>query len=139
MIEKKADIISPLSDRWQMQAHHVQSEQEIFPKSPFPDHQAQIPMSCGNHADIDLESLGTPQGEDDHVVQEGKEFYLKRKRQISDLGQIQGAIVSQAKSSGLVFKRSGKRPFLMTEKLGFKQGFRQCPAIHLDKRVFSPL
>ena len=62
MIEKKADILSALPDRRQMQSYHIQSEQQIFPKSSFPDHQPQIPMGGGNDADIDLKPFGCPRG-----------------------------------------------------------------------------
>ncbi len=64
---------------------------------------------------------------------EGKKLHLEVQGQVSDLGEVQGALVRETKSAWLVRNRSGKSSLLVAEEFRFEESVRKSPSIHFDK------
>ncbi len=133
MIQQEPHVVSPFPQRRDVDPHHVQAEEKVFPEAAFPDHGVQIPVGGGDHAHIHPDPLGAPQGVDDAIVQEGEELHLQGQGQIADFREKQGAVVGQIEAARLAVGRPGKGPFFVAEEFGFQERFRESPAVHLDE------
>jgi len=118
---QQRDVFAPLTQGWNDYAHDVETVEQVLAEDTIADTLFQILVGSGNNAGIDRHGGGSAKPGDFPVLQHTQDLYLQRERHIADLIEKKCASAGQFEHTGLARNRTGKRSFLIPEKLAFQK------------------
>src|SRR6185369_9159449 len=119
--------------RGDMDRKDIQPVIEIFSEGSALYCLFKIPVCSGYHPDINFDALCPTDAPDRMILQNPQKFCLHGRFHLPYFIEENGPLVCSLEKTGLPASRVGKRPFLMPEKLAFKEVDRYRCTVYLDE------
>ena len=116
----------------------VQSKIEIASEEPLSGHLPKILVRRRDDANVDLLRLIAAQPFEFLLLEDTQKFCLKLQRDVADLIEEEGAVVSQFESADFARNRTGKSSLFMTEKFAFQQAEWNRSTVESDELTVAP-
>src|SRR5579862_4020248 len=133
VLRERADVGPALPEGRQRDRQHVQPIEQILAKRAFRDALAEIPIRCGDDADIDRDRLGPPDPFEGALLQHSEELRLQGGRDVADLVQKEGPAVGELELAGPARDGAGEGALLVAEQLALEQRFGERGRVHRDE------
>src|SRR5208283_388429 len=129
------NIFFSLPERRNHDRKDIEAEPEIFAKSSGGNHLLKISVRSRNNADVHRYKSCPSHALDLFLLKYVQQPHLSLQWQFSNFIQKDRTLVSPFKTASLLADGPCESSFLVTEELAVQESFRDCAAVHLDKRA----
>ena len=130
-------IFTPLAQRGQAKANHVQPVVQVFTKHALFNALLQVLMGRRNHARIGFDGVVPADTVKMPVAQYPQQPRLQIKRHVANFIEKKRATLGLFKAATAHGLRTGKRPALMAKQFTFKQILRDGSGVDGHKRTIG--
>ena len=120
-----------------MDLDRVEAEQQVLAEARLVGELLGREVGRRNHADVNGDRLVCPHWNDLPLLQRGQELGLKVERQVADLVEEEGAVVSGLEPADALAGSAGERALGVAAQLGLEQGLAGRAAVDGDQRLVA--
>jgi hypothetical protein len=132
------DFVTPLPERRQGDADHVQAEEEILAERSVADGHLEIAVRRSEDADVDPDIMATAEPSELAVLQHLQQLGLQRRQHFADFVQEHRAVVRELELARFVLDRAREGAPFEAEEFGLEQLRWQRGAVDLDEWLVAP-
>ena len=110
---------------------------EVRPERAGGNRFLEVRVARRDQPDVDLDRLGAAQTLELSLLQDAEQLDLRRRVEVTDLIQKQGAAVGQLKAPFLAAFGASERPLLVAEQLGLDQRVGNAAQLTLTNGFFA--
>ena len=126
---QQREVLSSLSQAWQLDLNHGQPIVQVFPECALAHHGSQISIGGGDDSDIDRFGSRGAHALYLVVLQNPQKLALGSQGQLANLIQENGSMIRILKNTHLVLRGSGKCTLHVTKQFTFHQGLYDGRAV----------
>ena len=138
VLREEGNVPTAVAERRDLDWEHVESIEEILAEASLGHLLLQVTVRRGDHADVNLACPLLANPFVLTLLEDAEELRLHVERDLADLVQEEGPLVSELEPTGPVSHRPGESSLHVTEKLAFKEFPRDGRAVHFDEWLFLP-
>ena len=131
---ERRDVVLPLAQRRQAQAHDVEAVQQVLAEQPPPHALLEILVRRRDHADVRLLRRVAADAVILAVGEHAQQAHLQVRRHVADLVQEQRAAFGLLEAAAARALRAGEGAALVAEELGLEQVLRDGRRVDRDER-----
>ena len=136
--DERLDVVAPVAQRRQRDAHHVQPVEEILAERPLGHGPLEVPVGRRDDAHVHREGLGRSHRANLHLLEDAQQLHLQGGRELGDLVQEDRSFIGAAEQTQGIGHRAREGAAHVAEELGLQQVLRDRAAVDRDERPLGP-